>query len=132
MKAAVLLLALLCQEGAQALQCHICQKTSATYGDSCYGAAQCPGGAQACTSVKEYGRTATKQYSFVTKNCINNCSGGLQPHVKTVATGFSFQLDVHCCTTDLCNGAGRLGPGAASVGLLLLPSVLLVLLGAFL
>ncbi|XP_044930166.1 ly-6/neurotoxin-like protein 1 isoform X1 [Mustela putorius furo] len=135
MKAVVLLVALLCQ-GAWALRCHNC---SSTGGSTCSGPIECPSRAQACISEKLtsgcfFCATGMDvlggKYTLVAKTCVESCNYPIP--VKARADIKEMQVFQHCCSTDLCNGAGNWGPGTTTVGLMLVATVLVTLPGAFL
>ncbi|XP_032171722.1 ly-6/neurotoxin-like protein 1 [Mustela erminea] len=126
MKALVLLVALLCQ-GAWALRCHNC---SSTGGSTCSGPVECPSRAQACISEKLSMDMLGGKYTLVAKSCVESCDYPMP--VKARAYIKEMQVFQHCCSTDLCNGAGNWGPGTTTVGLMLVATVLVTLPGAFL
>lgn len=70
------------------------------------------------------------KYTLVAKTCVESCNYPIP--VKARADIKEMQVFQHCCSTDLCNGAGNWGPGTTTVGLMLVATVLVTLPGAFL
>lgn len=71
-----------------------------------------------------------EKLTVVVKSCVESCDYPLPVKAGTLIK--EMQVSIHCCSTDLCNGAGSQGPGAATVGLMLVATVLVTLPGAFL
>ncbi|XP_026344587.1 lymphocyte antigen 6B-like [Ursus americanus] len=125
MKAAVVLLVLLCQGGAWALRCHNCTNIA---GSTCSGPVDCPSSAQACLSGMLSVELSQEKYAIAAKSCVESCES-LVP-IQARASVKDVYVYAHCCTSDLCNGAGTQGPGATAMGLMLGASVLVTLSGA--
>lgn len=125
MKTVVLLLvALLCLEGVWALKCHNCVAAA----DTCSGPMECPPNLKACLLRK---RSTLGQYnnrtSGVAKYCVQSCENPVPYAEQRVGNILELDNYIHCCTTDLCNGALGRGLGA-TVGIVLLALVLVALM----
>lgn len=71
-----------------------------------------------------------KKVSMAVKTCAWSCDTPIP--IQAGASIKDMHVYGHCCRTDLCNGAGNQGPGATTMGLMLVASVLVTLPGAFL
>lgn len=69
-----------------------------------------------------------EKHTIAAKSCVQSCKS-LVP-IQARASVKDVYVYVHCCTSDLCNGAGTQGPGATAMGLVLVASVLVTLSGA--
>ncbi|XP_060051872.1 ly-6/neurotoxin-like protein 1 [Erinaceus europaeus] len=120
-KAVLLIVALLCLEGAWALKCHNCSEFS----DTCSRPVECPRSSQYCTVEKLNYEDSGVIVSAVDKRCVDSCLLLEQSRVSGIQ-----DLYFYCCATDLCNSARGLGLDAATSVLILVPPVLATLLGA--
>ena len=66
------------------------------------------------------------------KTCVQSCEtlNPMPSRASSRASVSDLHVSIYCCSTNLCNRAGGQGPGATTVGLMLVASVLVTLLGA--
>ncbi|XP_025306791.3 lymphocyte antigen 6B-like [Canis lupus baileyi] len=129
MKAAALLVVLLCSGGAWAIRCHNCTNDK---GNTCSGPVDCPSYANACASQVLNIKLPDQTVALAAKTCVQSCEtlNPMPSRASSRASVSDLHASIYCCSTNLCNRAGGQGPGATTVGLMLVASVLVTLLGA--
>ncbi|EDM16068.1 rCG60314 [Rattus norvegicus] len=119
----ILLLALLCAERAQGLNCYNC--TMIPFGNTCSSTATCPYPDGVCTIQVAEVVVSSVRLKVKSNLCLPGCPKSPQtPEVL----GTVVHVNTDCCNTDLCNAAGPTGGSTwtmAGVLLFILGSVLL-------